>query len=313
MLGADLCRIFRERGHTVEATDIAELDVRDAGLVARTIAQARPDGVLHLAALTDVDACERAPDEAYRTNALGTQHVALACRQSGATLVYISTISVFDGASCRPYTEFDAPNPQSAYSRAKYAGERMVERLTPQHYIVRAGWMFGGGPLDKKFVAKIIELARARATLSVVDDKFGSPTYTCDLAAGIERLLHTGLYGLYHMVNPGDVCSRHAFAQAILATAGITTCQLLPVSSAAFPLPAPRPAMEAARNYQLELHGWDWMRPWRAALAEYVRTTLDLTPPAPPLLAGKGGSETPPPSQGGGRGVGAVTREAAHG
>jgi dTDP-4-dehydrorhamnose reductase len=134
--------------------------------------------------------------------------------------------------------------------------------------------MFGGGPLDKKFVAKIIELARTRATLSVVDDKFGSPTYTCDLAAGIERLLHTGLYGLYHMVNPGGACSRYAFAQAVLQAAGITTCQLVPVSSAAFPLPAPRPAMEAARNYQLELRGLDWMRPWPAALREYVESTL---------------------------------------
>lgn len=274
MLGADVCRIFHERGHTVEATDIEEMDVRDARQVQRSVARIRPDWLLHLAALTDVDACERLPDEAYRTNALGTQHVSLACREVGAGLVYLSSISVFDGANCGPYTEFNTPNPQNAYSRSKYAGEQIVERLVPKYYIVRAGWIFGGGPRDKKFVAKIINLAKVRDKLSVVDDKFGSPTYSCDLATGIERLIHTGLYGVFHMVNTGSACSRYEYAQAILESAGISTCHLVPVRSDVFPQLAPRPAMEAARNYQFELRGWNWMRPWRPALAEYVRTTL---------------------------------------
>jgi dTDP-4-dehydrorhamnose reductase len=274
MLGTDLCRILGERGHQVEATDIEEMDVRDYGLVRRTVADLRPDWVLHLAALTDVDGCEKDPDAAYHTNALGTQHVALACSENGATMLYVSTISVFDGTKCEPYTEFDTPNPQSWYSRAKFQGELMVQRLLERYYIVRAGWMFGGGPEDKKFVAKIMELAAERPSLNVVSDKFGSPTYTCDIAAGIERLPQTGLYGTYHMVNSGGYCSRHQFAQAILEAAENTTCSLVPVSSAEFPLPAPRPRMEAARNMQLELRGWTWMRPWQDALRQYVRTTL---------------------------------------
>jgi len=274
MLGTDLCRIFRQKGHQVAATDIAEMDVRDAGQVQRTVDQIRPDWVIHLAALTDVDGCEKAPDDAYLTNALGTQHVALACQRSNATMVYLSTICVFDGHSCTPYTEFDNPNPQSCYSLSKHQGELMVERLLRRYFIVRAGWMFGGGRQDKKFVAKILELARQRSDLKIVDDKFGSPTYTCDLANGIERLLQTGLYGTYHMVNTGGCCSRYEFAQAILEFAAITSCSLHPVTSAEFPLPAPRPRMEAARNCQLELRGLDWMRPWRIALKEYVQSVL---------------------------------------
>jgi dTDP-4-dehydrorhamnose reductase len=274
MLGVDLCQVLRERGHEVEATDIQEMDVRDFDLVCRTVAEVHPDWVLHLAALTDVDGCEREPDQSFHTNTLGAQNLALACQAVGAGTVYISTLSVFDGAKCEPYTEFDTPNPQSWYSRSKYQGELIVEKLLNRYYIVRAGWMFGGGPEDKKFVAKVMELAAQRPSLTIVNDKFGSPTYTRDIASGIEQLLGTGLYGTYHMTNTGGYCSRFEFAQAILKYAGNSTCILKPVNSATFPLPAPRPRMEAGRNLNLELRGLDWMRPWCEALQEYVQTIL---------------------------------------
>jgi len=274
MLGTDLCRILVARGHEIEATDIQEMDVRDLDAVRKTVCSVSPDWVIHLAALTDVDGCEKAPDEAFRTNTLGTQNVALTCQEYGARMVYVSTISVFDGVKCEPYTEFDTPNPQSWYSRSKYQGELIVEKLLSQYYIVRAGWMFGGGREDKKFVAKIMDLATQRPELTAVDDKWGSPTYTHDIASGIELLLHTGLYGTYHMVNTGGYCSRFEFAQAILKFAGNTTCALKPVSSAMFPLPAPRPRMEAARNLNLELRGLNWMRPWQEALQDYIQQNL---------------------------------------
>lgn len=274
MMGTDLCRILEEREYQVTATDIEEMDVRDRNLVKDTVKEVNPDIVFHLAALTNVDDCEKNPDESFLTNTIGTQNVALACLSTGATMVYISTISVFDGQKCEPYTEFDQPNPQSWYSRSKYQGELIVEKLLTKYYIARAGWMFGGGPEDKKFVAKIIELAEERDALSVVEDKFGSPTYTKDISRSVERITHTGLYGTYHMVNTGGYCNRYTFAQKILEFSGNTTCDILPVSSAAFPLPAPRPRMEAARNYNLELRGYDWMQPWQNALKEYIETTL---------------------------------------
>ncbi len=273
MLGTDLTT-FLARQHTVMSTDIDDMDVRSAELVFQTVEKERPDVVIHLAALTDVDYCEKEPDEAFRTNTVGTQNVALACQRSDAVMVYLSTNSVFDGAKCEPYTEFDTPNPQSFYSQAKYQGELVVQSLLPHYYIVRAGWMFGGGKEDKKFVAKIMDLASTRNELKVVNDKFGSPTYTRDLSAGIDRLIKTGLFGEYHMVNTGGYCSRLEFAEKILEFAQITTCTLIPVSSASFPLPAPRPRMEAARNYRIELMGMKFMRPWQDALQEYIQTVL---------------------------------------
>ena len=274
MLGTDLCQVFQKRGHDIVITDIDEMDVRNTELVQQTVTDINPDWVIHLAALTDVDGCEREPNDSYHTNTIGTQNIALACQSVGAVMVYVSTISVFDGTKCEPYTEFDAPNPESWYSRSKYQGELIVEKLLEKYYIVRAGWMFGGGPEDKKFVAKIIELASARDSLSIVDDKFGSPTYTFDIATGIEKLLNTGLYGTYHLVNTDGYCNRFEFAKAILEYAGIDSCELNPVNSAKFPLPAPRPRMEAALNLNLELRGMNWQRPWREALKEYIEVVL---------------------------------------
>lgn len=274
MLGSDLCEIFKEKGHQVIGTDIETLDVRDYEAVGKTVIQIEPDFVIHLAGMTDVDDCEQEPEKAFHINTIGTQHVALACQKTSALLVYLSTLSVFDGAKCESYTEFDTPNPQSWYSRSKYRGELVVEKLLDQYYIVRAGWMFGGGLEDKKFVAKIMDLAAKNDSINVIDDKFGSPTYTRDISSGIERLIKTGLYGTYHMVNTGGYCSRFEFAQAIFKYAGITTCAVHPVKSASFPLPAPRPRNEAARNYSLELHDWNWMPAWRNSLEGYIKTVL---------------------------------------
>ena len=197
MLGSDLCPILRQRDYEVIVTDIDEMDVRDCESVRSTVRELQPDWVIHLAAMTDVDACEREPDASYLSNTIATQNVALACQEMDVLMTYVSTISVFDGISAVPYTEFDTPNPQSWYSRSKYQGELIVEKLLNRYYIVRAGWMFGGGPEDKKFVAKIMELAMQRDTLTVVDDKFGSPTYTYDIATGIAKIAGDG--ALWHL------------------------------------------------------------------------------------------------------------------
>jgi dTDP-4-dehydrorhamnose reductase len=269
MLGIDLSREFAA-SHQVVPTNTREMDVTEPDVVFRVFEEVQPQIVVHLAGATDVDRCEREPDWAYRTNTLGVRNVALACQRTGSDLVYMSTLAVFDGNKSEPYTEFDSPNPQSVYSRSKYQAECVVRTVLYRHYIVRAGWLFGGHAGDKKFVAKILELARQRSSLQVVDDKFGSPTYTVDLSKGLLKLIETGLYGCYHMVGGGAYCSRLEFARAVLEAAAITSCKLEPVSSAYFPLAAPRPRMEAGRNYHLELAGMDPIRPWRDALAEYV-------------------------------------------
>src|SRR5262249_52338866 len=148
--------LFRTDMH--EANDVHALDTRDPNAVMHLFARVRPTIAVHLAAETDVDRCERENDHAFRSNALGTLNVALACQRFDCDMVYISTAGVFDGTKPDPYTEFDTPAPVNVYARAKYEGEKIVQTLVPRHYVVRAGWMFGGKGKDKKFVAKIASM-----------------------------------------------------------------------------------------------------------------------------------------------------------
>jgi dTDP-4-dehydrorhamnose reductase len=279
MVGGYVSGVFSD--YELVLTDIVEgfmrLDIRDPIAVKATLEHSKPDIVLHLAAATDVDRCEQKPDWAYHTNTIGTQNVALACQAFSVPLVYVSTAGVFWGDKPEPYIEFDVPKPINVYGHSKLAGEQIVSSLLQRYYIVRAGWMIGGGERDKKFVGKIAQLiAEGRNPLQVVDDKLGSPTYGKDLLGGIHRLIETGYYGLYHMVNKG-ICSRYDVALAVRDALKRSDISIIPVSSAHFPLPAPRARSEAMRNLKLELLGLDLMRPWEDALYEYVPTELAPT------------------------------------
>lgn len=255
-LGAALQEALR--GHDVLALDRRTLDIGDPSATAALIALF-PEAVIHAAAMTDVDGCERDPAAAERINALGTQHVAQACAELNATLVYVSTDYVFDGLKGAPYAEDDAPNPLSVYGRTKLAGERHAA-LAPRHYIARTSWVYARA--GRNFVSRIRQLARERPRLSIVTTEHGSPTYTPDLAAAIVQLLRHPQYGIYHLVNEGGV-SRYDFARAILDESGRPDYPLDPIES--FPRAAKPPAYGVLLNTRAAALGIR-LRPWREAL-----------------------------------------------
>jgi dTDP-4-dehydrorhamnose reductase len=272
MLGKAAASAFAGR-YEVHPADLHETDVRDAGTIASEIRRAKPRFVLHLAAMTDVDACETNPEQAHLINVVGTENVARACRACDAVMIYVSTGMVYDGGKDSPYIEFDPVSPANEYGRSKYWGEVVIRDLLAEYYIFSTCWLFGGGRDDKKFVAKIVERARTSHRLRAVNDKFGSPTYTIDLASGMLGFIESGLYGKYHCVNTG-CASRFDMAREIITAAGIRDCNIESIPSSAFPLPAPRPRMEALRNYRFELLGLSPMRGWKEALGEYVAATF---------------------------------------
>jgi dTDP-4-dehydrorhamnose reductase len=277
VVGGYVSEVFSD--HDLVLTDLAgdvdRLDVADAPAVRKLVLDTKPDVVIHLAAVTDVDLCEKEPDLAYRTNAIGTQNVALASQAAGAVLVYTSTAGVFSGDKLDPYHEFDVPAPANVYGHSKLGGERIVQTLLNRFYIVRAGWMVGGGAKDRKFVGKILEfIDRGDTRLQGVDDKLGSPTYARDLVRGIRALLETEYFGLYHLVNSGGNCSRYDVAVELCQILGRDDIEVEPVSSAHFPLPAPRARSEAMVNLKLQLLGIDSMPHWREALKSYVTEEL---------------------------------------
>jgi dTDP-4-dehydrorhamnose reductase len=250
------------------------LDVRDPGAVMRLTRDIKPDVVLHLAAATDVDRCQQEPDWAYHSNAIGTQNVALACQRHDAVMVYISTGGVFSGDKAEPYTEFDAAHPANVYGDTKLAGERIVESLLSRYFVIRAGWMIGGGEKDKKFVGKLVQFIHdGKSSLTAVSDKMGSPTYCRDMLTGIRALLDTGYFGTYHLANKG-ACSRFEIAKELCAILDRPDVQVSPVTSDHYPLPAPRAASEALRNFKLDLLGINTMPVWQDALRNYVEAEL---------------------------------------
>jgi len=267
-----------------ESPGIHVMDIRSIDHVMATMSQVRPDLVIHLAAETDVDLCELQPDHAYRSNMVGTLNMTVACQKYGVDLVYVSTAGLFDGTKKDGYTEFDKPAPVNVYAQAKLEGEKIVQALHPRHYIIRAGWMFGGRHRDKKFVGKIASRCLeggAEVEIRAVDDKQGSPTYAKDLIEGIRRISGTGLYGLYHLVNGGTPATRYDVAVEI-ARILQTGTRVAPTSSASFVLPAARPNSEYSRNYKLELMGMNRMPHWKDAMADYLSSWL--TVPAPRVV-----------------------------
>ena len=282
MLGTAVCAELDRSGCQIVGTELKgngdgllPLDIRDWEEVRRAISEYRPDVVLHLAAETDVDRCEREPDHAYATNALGAENVAWACREQEAVMVYISTANVFDGEKPDPYTEYDRPGSINVYGRSKLEGERSVEKAADRYFILRAGWMVGGWEIDKKFVYKMVQLCRTEKQLRVVDDRFGSPTFTVDFARNLMPLVQIGRYGLYHMANQG-VGSRLEIAVEIVRLLGKESeIEVCPVSSAEFPLPAPRPRSEMLRNMKLELIGLSSMPHWKESLRRYIEENRD--------------------------------------
>lgn len=288
MLGTGIVPALVAAGHEVVPTDInlanrrpwgedmpalRHLDVRSAEEVADAVASVRPDHVMHLGAETSLEISEADPDHAWLTNAMGTKHVAITTARHEVPMTYISTAGVFDGEKTGAYVEYDDPNPINLYGASKFQGEQYVRWFNPRGYIVRAGWMVGGGVKDHKFVSRIVQQLRdGNDIVYAVTDKLGTPTYVPDFSACLLRLIGTGSYGLYHMACEGEG-SRYDVAACIIDAFGLSDrVKLEAVDSDFFAeeFSAPRPPSEIMRNLCLDLQGLNSMRPWPIALREYL-------------------------------------------
>jgi dTDP-4-dehydrorhamnose reductase len=252
-------------GEELLGLDLPEHDITDPTTIVDLVVDFRPDLVIHGAAMTNVDGCERDPELAFRVNALGTQNIALACMRAGAAMVHVSTNDVFDGRLGRPYYEWDTPTPQSVYARSKAAAEFYVRSLLNRFYIVRTAWLYARG--GNNFVTKIIATADRLGALQVVTDETSAPTYAPDLAEAIARLVPTQHYGFYHFANSG-ICSRYDWACKILELAGRGEVPVEPITSAQWQRAAPPPLYAPLVNFAGAALGIT-LRPWEEALQEY--------------------------------------------
>ena len=281
MLGDAMYARLEAAGATIKATDINCIeswlkygDVRDFVAIRKSIVDFVPDLIINLAALTDLEFCEKEQENSWLTNGLGAENLGLVANELDVPYVYISTAGIFGGER-DVYNDFHAPNPLSVYAQSKFYGEQYVRNSVKKHYVLRAGWMMGGGPgKDKKFINKIYKQICAGSTeLFVVDDKLGTPTYTVDFANGLCGVVQSDQYGLYNQVCHG-AASRFLVAQKFVELMDLSdNVKVTVVPSDYFREQyfAPRPASEKLVNLKLNQRGLNLMRDWHVCLEEYVK------------------------------------------
>lgn len=257
----------------VEGEGVVSLDITDVDAVLKLVRAEKPDVIINCAAHTNVDKCEEQWDLAYKINAIGPRNLSIAATEADAKMIHVSTDYVFEGNGTRPYTEFDAPNPVSAYGKTKLEGENFVKEFAKKHFILRTAWLYGDG---KNFVKTMLALAENHDELNVVCDQVGTPTSAVELAKMIHYLEGAENYGTFHATCEGDT-NWADFAEAIFKRAGknvkvnhVTSKQYKEMN----PASANRPAYSILEDYMIKLTSDFVMADWQDALDVYMKELL---------------------------------------
>lgn len=268
-LGHDVARELEKRGMEAVGVDIQEMDITDKKSVETVMNDIRPDAVIHCAAYTAVDAAQDNVELCRAINAGGTRNIADMCRKLDSKMIYISTDYVFDGEGDRPWEPGDERAPLNVYGQTKYEGELAVEQLE-KFFIVRIAWVFGVN--GNNFIKAVLNKAKQTDTLTVVNDQYGSPTYTYDLARLLVDMVQSDKYGIYHATNEG-ICTWYEFACEIFRQAGLDV-KVVPVSASEYPSKAKRPGNSRMSKDKLEENGFERLPSWQDALKRYLKILL---------------------------------------
>lgn len=264
-LGRALQKELLKKDYKLLLTDAEQMDITDSESTNKVFASFKPNVVINCAAFTNVDKCEIEEDKAFKANAQGPENLVDACLKYDACLVHISTDYVFDGEKKEPYIESDNANPQSVYGKSKLVAEKIVQEKMKKYFIVRTAWMFGDG---ENFVRKIVSNAKNRDAVTVVDDQFGSPTSSMELAKVISLLIDSSKYGIYHASCEG-FCSWAEFAEEIFHQLGMNV-KVMHVKSSEYVSKVKRPKNSVLKNQKL-LENFNYkMKDWKSALREYI-------------------------------------------
>ena len=264
MLGYDLQETLKN--HELILFKSKTLDITNKQIVNEKIGKIEPDIVINAAAYTNVDACEKNYDDAYKVNALGPKNLAKVCKELDIPLVHISTDYVFNGEKNTPLKEEDEIGPKTAYGKTKLEGEIFIQETCNKYFIIRTAWLYGCN--GNNFVKTMLELAKNNNEINVVNDQVGSPTYTFDLAIAISKIIETDDYGIYHLTNSGS-CSWYEFSKEIFKLSNINI-KVNPVSTEEFPRPAPRPKYSVLSDEKWINKGFKPLRNYKEALKDYL-------------------------------------------
>lgn len=272
-LGREMQRLSAVSPNNYTFTDVAELDVTDAGAVRQAVAQTRAEVIVNCAAYTNVERAEEDEATADLLNRLAPANLAAAAAATGATLIHISTDYVFDGTTHLPYTEQSPTAPLGVYGRTKLAGEQAVEASGCSHLILRTAWLYSA--FGNNFLKTMLRLTAERESLSVVFDQIGTPTYAGDLALAIFSVIEGGQLrsneGIYHFSDEG-ACSWYDFAVEIAAAVGHDKCRIAPCHTAEYPSKAPRPAYSVLDKSKFKTTFGIEIPHWRESMLYCLKT-----------------------------------------
>jgi len=273
MLGTELASQLRTAGHDPVAYDLPDWDITRADDLAAAVSHGGV--VVNCAAYTNVDGAERESELAHEVNARAVGRLGDLARERNTAVLHISTDFVFDGRLDRPYVETDAPNPLNVYGRSKLAGEQAIQASGCTHCIVRVQWTYGRA--GRNFVTKILDLARTKDVLRVVDDQIGSPTSTRQVAEVLRAMIDAPTWptGLFHMAAAG-YASRYEVARFIVERAGLSV-RIDPCGSGAFATPAVRPKNSRFDCTRLRQVLGRPIRKWQPELAEFVEALCNYS------------------------------------
>lgn len=222
----------------------ADLDISNLENCQHVFSKFKPNYCINAAAYTAVDKAEGEPEKARLINVIGAKNLAEVCQKNKAILLHISTDFVFDGMSTRPYTEEDMPNPTGVYGKTKLDGEKAIQDIFDNYFIVRTSWVYSD--FGNNFMKTMLRLASERDSISVVNDQIGTPTHALDLAEALYKIiiskdknLTKKDFGIYNFSNEGQ-CSWYDFAKKIFEINAVAI-NLSPIPSTQFPTPAKRP------------------------------------------------------------------------
>jgi dTDP-4-dehydrorhamnose reductase len=271
MLGNDVEKLLKERGLTYWASD-KEVDISDYKALEKFGKDKKIKWVINCAGYTKVDKAEEEIDEAFKINKDGVRNIALFSAKSQIRLIHISTDYVFDGrqeGGAVAYREDDENSPINIYGKSKLAGEEEIKKTLKEYFIIRTAWLYGAK--GNNFVYTMLRLFKERNLVKVVDDQWGSPTYTVDLAGAILKIIEDDSvsYGIYHFTNEG-VTSWYEFARTIYKKAkklGLTESNkkvgIQLIKTEDYPTAARRPRYSALskekikREFNLKIRDWD--------------------------------------------------------
>lgn len=266
-LGREMNRLYA--GNTdieLVNTDVDELDITSIDAVMKLAKEVNPYAIINCAAYTAVDACETNQDLAFKVNTIGPRNLAIAARETGAKLLHVSTDYVFDGTKETPYYESDPICPQSVYGSTKAEAEKMVQQMADRYFILRTAWLYGDG---KNFAKTMLRLSETNDMVKVVGDQYGTPTSAYELAKGIDSLLFTDNYGLFHATCEGS-CNWAEFAAEIFRLAGKDT-KVQAITTAEYGAPANRPAHSVLENYMFKMTNGYLFADWHDAIEKYLK------------------------------------------